>query len=446
MAFTVDAVMKRVWILFGVAATTRSKEWTIENEMPTTTATATIIRLQLIRFSHDDDDVETIDEAFLGDFLKRVEVIQILPKDGGDTTRQEEEQCCPEKKNLSSQILRYVKNRDRWLALASCLLKSQVYHHIVQQSPSRHTKSDARAIVDLPRSALNKPYIPLLPPAVHLLDDTAQTTFQQQQQPERCCYNAFSVSHQWPFVGVAFLLDNFDEFNSSDDHFCDGADDGLTPRPTRPTRPPPHVGFDLVVFDKPNDKLYRSTMEFVEVFENQFAPNEWQNILDCGKKFGNDTLLCEFYLRWSVKEAYSKALGLGMNINFAEFESVFQLGNNELAEEGLDDGLWRWIRSQPAKGPFSLQGTVVSECGSTIWQFSFLPLFAVDDIQAVGPHNKTCVGCGCVCVGPLSSEQLYSVSNIDIETEWSSTTTLMKWHYQGHHDQQQPQQQQPCLK
>jgi phosphopantetheinyl transferase (holo-ACP synthase) len=403
--------------------------------MPTTATTT--IRLQLIRFSHDDDDVETIDEAFMRDFLKRVEVIQILPsKDGDATSPQEEEQCCPEKKNLSSQILRYIKNRDRWLALASCLLKSQVYHHIVQQSPSRH-KSDSRAIVDLPRSAMNKPYIPLLP----AVDDTAQTV-RQQQQPERCCYNAFSVSHQWPFAGVAFLLDHFDEFKNSSDHFYNGADDdGLTPRPTRP---PPQVGFDLVVFDKPNDKLYTSTMEFVEVFENQFAPNEWQTIMDCGKKFGDDTLLCEFYLRWSVKEAYSKALGLGMNINFAEFESVFQLGNNALAEEGLDDGLWRWVRSQPANGPLPLQGTVVDKCGSTstCWQFSFLPLFAVDDIQAVGQHNKTCVGCGCVCVGPLSSEQLYSVSSIDIETEWSSTTTLMKWHYQHQYQQQQ----QPCLK
>jgi phosphopantetheinyl transferase (holo-ACP synthase) len=398
------------------------------NDMPTTATTT--IRLQLIRFSHDDDDVETIDKAFMGDFLQRVEVIQILPKDRGDAIPQEEH--CP-KKDLSSQILRYVKNRDRWLALASCLLKSQVYHHIVKSSPSRH-KSDERAIVDLPRSAYSKPYIPLPPvPAVHLLDDNAQTL---KQQPERYCYNAFSVSHQWPFAGVALLLDdNFDEFNSSRDHFC-GADDVSTSRP--PT--PPQVGFDIVVFDPPNDKLYNSTMEFVEVFANMFAPHEWQTIVHCGKKFGDDTLLREFYLRWSVKEAYSKALGLGMNINFAEFETVFQLSNNELAEEGIDGGLWRWVRSQPANGPFPLKGTVVSKSGSTstCWQFSFLPLFAVDDIQPVGQRNETCVGCGCVCVGPLSSEELYSnVSNIDIETEWSSTTTLMEWHYQHHYQQQQ---------
>jgi 4'-phosphopantetheinyl transferase superfamily len=33
-------------------------------------------------------------------------------------------------------------------------------------------------------------------------------------------------------------------------------------------------------------------------------------------------MLYEFYLRWSMKEAYTKAFGMGMNYNFASFEAV----------------------------------------------------------------------------------------------------------------------------
>ena len=35
----------------------------------------------------------------------------------------------------------------------------------------------------------------------------------------------------------------------------------------------------------------------------------------------NDDMMMEFYLRWSMKESYTKALGLGLHLEFSTFET-----------------------------------------------------------------------------------------------------------------------------
>lgn len=461
-----------------------------------------MIRLRIIRFSQDEE-AEAIDETFMGNFIKRVESIVQVSPDGTTTTTTTSGATTasttieplplplsPEGEEsyrghhplpllLSRQILRYVKNRDRWLALASCLLKSQVYHRIVGFAPLADDDDDngkqqpqedgavttsppppparRRAlVVELPRSPYNKPFIPL--------------PVRRREREEQQYYEAFSVSHQWPFAGVAFLDDNDDQMMIS------------SPQQQQ------QVGLDIVVFDPPNDRLYTSVMEFVEVFQSQFTTSEWQEIVAVGRRrYGqvNDNMLREFYLRWAVKEAYTKALGKGMHVNFAEFEFRFthrppssssssaeaecddnNYGLNE--ESRLEDGLWRWLCSQQSAAIIDagfclpLTGTLIDPAVVGIvdddgggsrsitnyksqWQFFFLPLHADDDNdddrspydddddlhRSLNKKTRRAAGCGCVCVGPLASRRLEDgrhSNGIDIQTEYTSVAGLMEWH------------------
>jgi phosphopantetheinyl transferase len=464
-----------------------------------------MIRLRLIRFSHDEE-AEAI-EAFLGHFMKRVaSFVQVSPDGTATTTTTsvgatasdpQSPPSLPEGEELysghhppplpflSQQILRYVKNRDRWLALASCLLKSQVYHRFVglaladddddDDSGKQHPQDDGAATtlpaarkralaIELPRSPYNKPFIPL------------RTARRQREQEQQFIYEAFSVSHQWPFAGVAFLDNNDDD---------DGPMMISSSSPLRLLQLH-QVGLDIVVFDPPNDRLYTSVMEFVEVFQSQFTATEWQEIVHVGRRFNHNDLLREFYLRWAVKEAYTKALGKGMHVNFAEFEFRFTYhrpsstssteaecndnndddDNDDLKQESrLEDGLWRWLCSQPSAAidagfclPLTgtLMGTaVVGNGGSSRstttnnnsqWQFFFLPLPADDDDDDRPPYDdddddldrslnkktRRAAGCACVCIGPFAASRLEEDgrrrNGIDIQTEYSSVTGLMEWH------------------
>jgi phosphopantetheinyl transferase len=454
-----------------------------------------MIRLRLIRF-FQAEEAEAIDEAFLGNLMQRAESIVQASPDGATTTTTtsgatasdpQPPPSLPEGEESSGghspplslslrQILRHVKNRDRWLALASYLLKSQVYHRIVgfasladdygKQPPDDGAVTTPaawrRALIELPRSQYNKPFIPL-PPA------------RRQREQQQFLFEAFSVSHQWPFAGVAFL------------------DDENNDVPMRSSSPQLQVGFDIVVFDPPNDRLYTSVMEFVEVFQSQFTTTEWQEIVQAGRRFGpdDDMLLREFYLRWAVKEAYTKALGKGMHVNFAEFEFRFTThrsssssstsslaeaacddnnDNDNRKEESLwlEDGLWRWLCSQQSAAIdagicLPLTGTLIDTTAAvgivdddgggsnrsttsntnSQWQFFFLPLPAENDDDDRPPYddydvhrslnNKTrrAAGCGCVCVGPLARSRLEDGrrrNDINVQTEYSSVTGLMEWH------------------
>jgi phosphopantetheinyl transferase len=463
-----------------------------------------MIRLRLIQVSQDEE-AETIDEAFMGNFIKHVESIVQVSPDGTTTTTNGatahstiDAQPPPVGEELYSghhppplslslrQILRYVKNRDRWLALASCLLKSQVYQFCIVSFALADDDDDgygkkppqdgawSSALVELPRSPYNKPFIPLL------------KARRQREKEQQFIYEAFSVSHQWPFAGVALLDDD-----DIDDQLMISS--SSSPRLLQ-------VGLDIVVFDPPNDRLYTSVMEFVEVFQSQFTANEWQEIVEAGRRFGQDDgdMLREFYLRWAVKEAYTKALGKGMHVNFAAFEFRFTYrpwlssssissveaecddnnnDNDNRKEESLwlEDGLWRWLCSQPQSASIIDAGICLPLTGMLIettavgivdddgggssrstttnndrqWQFFFLPLHADDDDydddrppydndddddddahRSFNKKTRRAAGCACVCVGPLARSRLEDGrrNGIDIRSEWSSVTGLMEWH------------------
>jgi phosphopantetheine--protein transferase-like protein len=262
-------------------------------------------------------------------------------------------------------IGKFVKVNDRILALTSFLLKSEAFflsHRYPQDS-----------FVQLPRTEHQKPFIPSI--------------------DERIL--SISVSHQWPFIGISRLVPN--ENKQSLD-----------------------VGLDIVVFEKLNTRLYSTVEEFVAVFRNCFTDGEWHTI-----NAQKDFLLQEFYVQWSVKEAVSKALGVGLGCDFSSFEVEWDPKSPEHC------GLWNLIRTRGTQkdadlvlnlnGTISVKGNESSSPGTlTIhqskWRFCFLAL-RDSDLSDV-------LGVACSCLGPFEVNDFVDQA-IDWKVEWTDLQSIL---------------------
>ena len=311
---------------------------------------------------------------------------------------------------VRDDVFRYLQTKDRYAALVSVLLKSRAFHRsrravageededIEDEVLRRH----ALPIVRLPRTGHNKPYLP--------------TPY----------HRPINVSHQHPFVGIAELSSS-----CANNHFL-------------PLSNNLQIGLDIVVFDDYNRSLYASTRDFVNVFYDNFTPSEWTLL----SSLDNVRLLREFYLRWAIKEAYTKALGVGLGYNFASLQVQLlelppeecQYGGNEADEEwppsSLSDGRYydSFQRTLSDCGaPRLLPATVLllSEGREESWWFAFVPLnlpemkderpttFFDGGALANGDDNDNDNwprGCACVCVGPRPS----SVANNDDDDDDAS--------------------------
>uniref|UniRef100_A0A7S1UQ08 holo-[acyl-carrier-protein] synthase n=1 Tax=Grammatophora oceanica TaxID=210454 RepID=A0A7S1UQ08_9STRA len=215
-------------------------------------------------------------------------------------------------------------------------------------------------VVDLPRTEYGKPFIPPT-------DDSDAPLF--------------SVSHQFPFVGICRILDAND-----------------IPQNLR-------LGMDIVMFDEINSRLYSSEMDFCRVFQRSFAPGEWSCIERAQYP------LQEFYLRWAIKEAYTKALGKGMSLKFDSFQTKL-----DVAACRYGWSLWdhlerpRTPSSQTNEEVHRLWGTIskvnsVDTTESERWLLMFIPL------PSCGKN-----GYACICFGPAENEKALcetSLSRLD---------------------------------
>ena len=146
--------------------------------------------------------------------------------------------------------------------------------------------------------------------------------------------------------------------------------------------------------------------------------------------------LREFYLRWSMKEAYTKALGLGMHVNFDDVEirllgtdmnvvdeDVVAARDEEEVEEE-EEGVWSSIGENSTSSDqwgtmgidyerrryYSAIGRVrrrESKSSSwDAWEFVFVPLFLPPGGTTPTPNSTTTTAvdgsaCACICKGPL---------------------------------------------
>jgi phosphopantetheine--protein transferase-like protein len=270
-----------------------------------------------------------------------------------------------------------------------------------------------RPVVELPRTEYRKPYIPL---PNNWRKDTKHSKENDDllnSVKEEDIFS-LSVSHQFPYVGLAKI-----RHEGNENVFAIGN------TAIRSTIPPPIVGLDIVVFEKFNARIFSSEEEFLEVFRDQFTPNEWKNDIE-NPRLGTITTtpsstsmqMREFYVRWAIKEAYTKAIGVGMGLAFSSFE---------IRLEGIDEGnknglpvasIWSRIQKKSdAIHTTSLKcfrGTItfIDKKEDEYFYFYFLPLAST----ATYPNSdETIDGCACVCVGSFQG-----TLSMDDNNEWKN--------------------------
>ena len=284
-------------------------------------------------------------------------------------------------------IMRFIRVQDRFIAFNSMLLKSYFYHEVIPEHQTNLMGGNATCypIVSLPRTKAGKPYIPHQFPSF-----------------------AFNVSHQFPFVGMVY--------NSQDNYGC-------------------ILGLDIVTFEKINEALFPTITDFLDVYKGSFTKWEWdriQNHIENSKESQNfitccmrdtkvsrsdDSKLWEFYLRWSMKEAYTKALGKGMGIDF----SSFRIQLSDVDSSNQSSGIWDYVvnhhqDNSTKNGSSEENEPLLVKTSATIhhntgnpefYDFVFVPLSSSGSLQniitATFEIERTSQkfefdGCACICV------------------------------------------------
>lgn len=299
--------------------------------------------------------------------------------------------------HIQEQILRYIKPSDKYAAFTSTLLKSRGFYRVMDKlrpkhhSPSSCTK-ERRVVVSLPRTKYQKPYIPLSQTSKNTIICSKEDVF------------PLSISHQYPFVGMT----QFRKFDINDN----------------PEQQQQHlpllVGLDIVVFEDYNPRMYSNRNEFLDVFHDSFTSREWAIIFQQEDEY-KDHRLQEFYIRWSMKEAYTKALGLGLGIDYSTLDIVLHLDDDN-QNDGYSTGIFTSLEDH---GVTAYQSGLVKyledeEKPDELWNFAFLLL-----------NDGHVQGCACVCVGP-SQENVSSptLRSFELHVDWISLQSLIQWHEQ----------------
>jgi len=299
-------------------------------------------------------------------------------------------------KNLNQstedEILRYIRVTDQYIALSSLLLKSWAFHQYCNRSNSTtsklcstHTSTQGpRNIFILPRSQ-GKPYIP-------------HTDTEENWPPD------ISISHQYPFVGLAITSCVLQESHSSHDSSY-----------KRDTKD--RIGLDIVMFDSHVGVLERlcnySLTDFLETYRQYFTSWEWDQIVSSSPSsdyFHNHIHgeAIQFYLRWAMKEAYTKALGVGLGLRFSSFEIREDVSMGGCAFSNC-------IQSKEYDKPSPILSHVhYLDSNHTVesWTFYFIPL------MNKGESSPNIVGCACVCLPHDETSEavnpLLSLSNLTL--------------------------------
>ena len=325
------------------------------------------------------------------------------------------------RERISKSVMRFVKPQDRYLALGSVLLKSRAYHQTLSEEnedrPSSKRESTSSqsslALVELPRTKYGKPFIPQL-------GKNTECEFDVNGHPPTAVQHTISVSHQFPFVGIARL-------------------------PACSQKRSLHVGLDIAMYEAPNPKLYATTSEFLTVFKDSFTPSEWGCIVDSSaawfgrRRKSDEDSRREFYMRWAVKEAYTKALGLGLGHEFGKFEITFDCSEDDDTIGGLADAvdvLGSTIGSDAEEGDERIVAKRVATLGKigyvekedvsakdNVWHFTLLEL---KHLQQSSLADADAAGCACVCIGPL--EEGLDLSGTVVQVEMVSLEDTINWH------------------
>ena len=246
-----------------------------------------------------------------------------------------------------------------------------------------HTKMatlQSRPVVLLPRTLNNKPYIP------------------SWNQCNADIHN-FSLSHQFPFI--ASVRQKFNETRLA-------------------------VGLDLVVWNDSRYNLSNIQEDFISCFQDSFSKREWSEIVHVCIQ----NRVYEFMIRWAIKEAYTKALGLGMMCQFNSFEichaSIYNwfeyISTNPQITTSSNDNKWIahrvTIKHLCLNNRWDSQGTNTQQ-EPVVLYFKNLPIaeHTNRDHSSFPPFAMLCI-----CLVPDSARE------VCIDVEDLSYEELLKWH------------------
>lgn len=302
---------------------------------------------------------------------------------------------------ILKQILRFHRDIDKLNQLASILLKSRAYH-LYHNNERLNTSSillsqnelrSALPITELPRTQYNKPFIP------NTNEESNHTS------------HTLSISHQEPIIATV--------------QFLTGAN---------PIEKKLFMGLDIVVSTSKENEL-----KDYNFLQNSFTRSEWRKVSQHTAhtmEWAKDILLI-----WCMKEAYTKALGLGMGLEFSKFE--IQLDDiqsdectwNQVVRTGCFQGIKKRGRVLHSNIRY-LQSLDVKVNRYDYWNFTFFDALdlctSVESSSADDAKDLSLISCACVCDGPYNEtlpEQEMAIIPIDVEI--MSLSDLMQWHSSG---------------
>jgi 4'-phosphopantetheinyl transferase len=153
------------------------------------------------------------------------------------------------------------------------------------------------------------------------------------------------------------------------------------------------------------------------VFRLNFTKSEWDSIVD----HEGDDMLNEFYLRWAIKEAYTKAQGRGMSLEFDSFETTLY------DEDGIAiASIWNHAIMHISATGTRLSARIFHNENDQAehWDFCFCFFGFASASASINAGKKQ--GCACVCI-PASDKE----GGLAMNCQWLEANYILTWHLSG---------------